>query len=49
MYKGGWKNMFSLELLGIREQEELSNYDKQMVELFWQSISFKDKFYVQLF
>lgn len=33
----------------IREQKELSNYDKEVVELFRRFISFKDeKYYVQL-
>lgn len=42
------EKMFSVESLGIREQEEFSNYDEQMVELSQQSISVKDKYYVQL-
>lgn len=44
----GLERMFSVELLGIKEQE-MSNYDEQMVALFRQSISFKDnKYYIQL-
>lgn len=37
-FKGRWKK-FSVESLGIGEQEELSNYDEQMVELLRRSIS----------
>lgn len=41
--------MFSVESLGEREQEEFSNYDEQIIELFRRSISFNDnKNYVQL-